>query len=426
MHAHMNSAYERGAANAWSNPLVRPDLSDKAILNTARPTTMRIPSVDILRGLAIVVMTLDHTRDWFSSSSVVFDPTDLSHTTPILFLTRWITHFCAPIFVFLAGSGAYLSLQQSKDSRKLAQFLFSRGVWLVFLEFFVISPFGWSFALSFAFTRLQVIWVIGVSMILLSGLVLLLPSRVIGYLGVAMILLHDVFDGSNEKLLGPMRALHQVTFFTPFPHRTVGSLYPVIPWVGVMMAGYAAGELLTLPAEKRRRTLISIGAIATILFLLLRAVNTYGDPSPWSIQSSPALTMLSILRCSKYPPSLLYLLMTLGPALILLGALERPQNRLTRFLEIYGKVPLFYYLMHLPLLHGLAVLLSLLKYGNASWLYQDSFTLQRSLYRPPVGYGFDLRVVYSIWLAIVLALYPACKWFAAVKRSRKEAFFRYL
>ncbi len=395
-------------------------------LDSPLKRTARLPSVDILRGIAMVVMALDHTRDWFSNSTALFDPLDLSRTTPELFFTRWITHFCAPIFVFLAGSSAYLALSRGRNRTELARFLAIRGLWLIFLEIFVISPFGWSFAFGFAFTRLQVIWVIGVSMVILGGLVLICSSRFIGLLGFILIFTHDLFDGGHARWLGAFRALHQIAFFPILPHKIVGSVYPLIPWVGVMMVGYGAGEVLLLRSDLRRRALLNVGGAAVVLFFLLRVLNIYGDPSPWSNQPSLLFTVLSFVRCSKYPPSLLYLLMTLGPALILLGALEGRSNWLAERFEVFGQVPLFYYLLHLPLLHGIAVLFSVAKYGDASWLYQDGFMLSRSAHPIPAGYGYALPVVYAVWLSAVFMLYPVCQWFAGMKRRGRHPLLSYL
>jgi uncharacterized membrane protein len=392
--------------------------------------TTRLASVDVLRGLVMVIMALDHTRDFFSNSAAMFEPTDLSRTTPLLFFTRWITHFCAPIFVLLAGSGAYLSIARGKDKRELSKFLISRGLWLIFLEIFVVSPFGWSFSLSFGFRRLQVIWVIGASMVLLGALIRLWPSRIIGGVGIAMILTHNIFDGARAawfgEAAGAWKVLHQITFFEPWPHKIVASLYPLIPWAGVLMAGYAAGELLTLAAARRRRVLLWLGGMLTVLFVALRASNVYGDPSPWSVQADPIYSVMSFLRCSKYPPSFLYLLMTLGPALIVLALTDDASGWLLQRFRDFGRVPLFYYLLHLPLLHGAAVLFSLAAYGNASWLYQDLMGLKGSPHPLPTGYGYSLPVVYAVWLVTVLALYPACRWFASVKKNRREAIFSYL
>ena len=393
----------------------------------------RLSSIDILRGLVMVIMALDHTRDFLSNSAAAFDPTDLVHTTPALFFTRWITHFCAPVFVFLAGTGSYLALVSgSHDRCELGRYLASRGLWLVFLEVFVVSPLGWSFSLSFGFTRLQVIWVIGISMMILGGLIMMWPSRLIGAVGLLMILTHDIFDGAHAAWLGSAqdawRVLHGFAFFQPFPHKFVASLYPLIPWAGVMMAGYAAGELMTLEASRRRRILLMLGGLATLLFVALRAVNVYGDPSPWSVQVTPMFTVLSFLRCGKYPPSLLYLLMTLGPALIVLGLYDgsRANGWLTSRLREFGRVPLFYYLLHLPLLHGIAILFALWSHGDATWLHQDFMAAKGSAHPIPPGYGYGLPVVYAVWLATVVLLYPACRWFGEVKKRRREVIFSYL
>ncbi len=255
---------------------------------------------------------------------------------------------------------------------------------------------------------------------------LICSSRIIGLLGVTIIFTHDLFDGSHARWLGAFRALHQIAFFPILPHKIVGSVYPLIPWVGVMMAGYGAGEALLLRSDLRRRALLNVGGAAVVLFLLLRVLNIYGDPALWSNQSSQLFTVLSFVRCSKYPPSLLYLLMTLGPALILLGALERRSNWLTERFEVFGRVPLFYYLLHLPLLHGIAVLFSVAKYGDASWLYQDGFMLSPSPHPIPAGYGYSLPVVYAVWLSAVFLLYPVCQWFAGVKRRGRHPHLSYL
>lgn len=400
---------------------------------TFAPALARLSSIDILRGLVMVIMALDHTRDFLSNSAAAFDPTDLAHTTPALFFTRWVTHFCAPVFVFLAGTGSYLALVRGGYDRcALARFLATRGLWLIFLEVFVISPLGWSFSLSFGFTRLQVIWVIGVSMIILAALIIVWPSRLIGMAGLVMILTHDIFDGARAAWLGSgqetWKALHGLAFFQPFPHKIVASLYPLIPWVGVMMAGYAAGEIMSLQAARRRRIFLALGGFTTFLFVALRILNVYGDPAPWSAQPTPLYTALSFLRCSKYPPSLLYLLMTLGPALFALGLLDgsRAGAWLSSRLRVFGRVPLFYYLLHLPLLHVIAILFALLTYGDASWLFHDLMAPKGLAHPIPSGYGYGLPVVYAVWLSALVMLYPACKWFGAVKKKRHEIILRYL
>jgi uncharacterized membrane protein len=402
---------------------VRTPTSGEAGTSLGRPA-----SVDILRGLVMVIMALDHTRDFFSNSANVFDPTDLTHTSPMLFFTRWITHFCAPVFVFLAGTGAYLSLTRGKDECELSTFLITRGIWLIFLELFVISPLGWSLSLSFAFTRLQVIWVIGISMVILGGLILIWPSRLIAGLG-AMILGHDLLDGPHAAWLGGAAGawgiVHQIQFLRLRRGHTVASLYPLIPWIGVMMAGYGFGELLTFQQARRRRVVTLLGASMTVGFVLIRAFNLYGDPSPWSFQGKPIYTLMSFLRCSKYPPSLLYVMMTLGPALLFLAFFGTRTSRTWQYFQTCGRVPLFYYLLHLPLIHVMAVLFSLVTYGEASWLYRDLMN-SRAAPSLPAGYGYGLTVVYGVWIVTVLVLYPLCQWFANVKKVRREAVFSFL
>ncbi len=392
-------------------------------------TSSRLSAIDVLRGLVMVIMALDHARDFFSSA--LFDATDLTRTTPLLFFTRWITHFCAPVFVLLAGTGAFLSVANGgKSHGELAVFLMKRGLWLMLLEVAVISPLGWSFSLGFGLTRLQVIWVIGLSMVILAGLVNVFPPRVIAIFGLVLIAFHNLFDGAHVKWLGQWagvwKALHNIDFFQPFPHKVVASLYPVIPWVGVMALGYGMGYLAQLEPQKRKRTLLAIGISALALFGVLRASNVYGDPKPWSVQSDAVRTVLSFVNCTKYPPSLLYLLMTLGAALCFLAYADYLPKAVTKPLAVFGRVPLFYYLLHLPLLHGLAVAFSFVRYGKADWLYQDSFALQGSKHPLPAGYGYELWVVYLVWAAAVVLLYPACRWFADVKRRKRNPALSYL
>ena len=289
---------------------------------SARP---RLDSVDLLRGLVIVIMALDHARDFFTSAR--FDPTDLTQTTAPLFLTRWITHFCAPVFVFLAGTSAYLYQARGKSPREASWFLLTRGLWLVVLEWTVIR---WAWMFNFNYTSellfVQVIWVIGVSMIVLAGLVHL-PLGAVAALGIAMIAGHNLLDGVAPESLGrwaPLWILLHVQ--APIPLRgdqVFFVIYPLVPWIGVMAAGYAFGRLLHRPAEERRRMLLRLGGGLTIAFLALRALNGYGDPAPWSVQESAGRTVLSFLNTTKYPPSLLFLLMALGPAIALLPLLER-------------------------------------------------------------------------------------------------------
>jgi uncharacterized membrane protein len=389
----------------------------------------RLTSIDLLRGLVMVIMALDHTRDYFSGAT--FDPTDLTKTNALWFLTRWITHFCAPVFVFLTGSGAYLAFAKGGwNCTETAAFLLKRGLWLVFLEIGVISPLGWAFSLDFAFTRLQVIWVIGISMIILAALIQFLPPRAIAGLGLALILFHNLFDRPHNSWFGPFegiwRTLNGFAFFEPFAHKRVASLYALVPWTGVMALGFGAGELFRL-APKRQRQILSWAGLAMLAaFVAQRISNLYGDPNPWAPQESSTLTLLSVLNTTKHPPSLLYLLMTLGPAaLVLAWAGSLPQWIASPAVH-FGRVPLFYYLLHLPLIHGLAVLFSYARDGGALWLLQDPFAARGSAHPFPPGYGYDLWVVYVVWIGIVVALYPACKWYGDFKKRNRHPLLAYL
>jgi uncharacterized membrane protein len=382
----------------------------------------RLPSIDILRGLVIVIMALDHTRDFFSAFAGVFEPTDLTRTSTALFLTRWITHFCAPVFVFLAGLGSYLAVSRGRTLSQLSSFLLSRGLWLILLEVLIITPFGWSFRFDWSLTRLQVIWVIGASMIILGALAPLGP-RISGLLGLAIIATHNLLDGSTNEL---WRMLHSITFHRPTPGHTVASLYPLIPWVGVMMAGYGAGPLWNSSPKQRQLWLNRSGLAAITLFFLLRLTNLYGDPSPFQPQQNPVFTLLSFVNVSKYPPSLDYLLLTLGPAALLLAALDRKSPSWTHPFQTFGRVPLFFYLLHLPLIHGAAVAISLIRHGSAAWLFQDPFALRRPPNAAPVDYGFGLLGVYLLWLAVSVLLYPLCLRYGQFKRSQRNPIWSYL
>ncbi|MDQ1639252.1 MAG: hypothetical protein QOF62_2591 [Pyrinomonadaceae bacterium] len=412
------------------------------------PGRGRIDSIDLLRGIVMVIMMLDHTRDFVHRYALQgFDPTDLAHTSPKLFFTRWITHFCAPIFVFLAGTGAYLQVARGKTKNQLSRFLFTRGLWLVVLEFTAVR-ISVTFNVDYRFLgAMQVIWAIGVSMIVLAVLVQL-PLRVVGVFGVAMIALHNLLDRFHvQGWQGPQSPvpsvwaklyiiLHQAFEAFPvlwfFPSPVVFVLYPLIPWIGVMAAGYAFGSLYQMNAERRRRWLLVMGGGATLLFIVMRAINHYGDPSHWSEQSTPTFTFISFLNVTKYPPSLLFLLMTLGPAMLALALFESNKlaatrsdsfwNRIRTFFVTFGRVPLFFYLLQWPTAHFISVIVHLIAGRPVRWMFGSSINFDG----PPPGVGFNLAVVYACWIAGVLLLYPLCKWFAGVKARRREWWLSYL
>ncbi len=380
----------------------------------------RLDSVDALRGLVMIVMALDHTRDFFSKD-LSFDPTDLAKTYPALFLTRWITHYCAPVFIFLAGTGAFLSTTRGKTKQELSRFLLTRGLWLVFLELTWVRCFGWLFNFDYHFAMGIVIWAIGWSMVALAGLVFL-PVRSIATFGLVMIASHNLFDSVLPDAFGKLgwlwRILHSGGVIVPAEGYRFVAGYPLIPWIGVMAVGYSFGSWLV------REGLFGLGGVLTALFILLRAINVYGDSDRWSPQKNALFTVFSFLNCHKYPPSLLYLLMTLGPAIMVLALLDRGTPRWLKPVLVFGRVPLFYYLLHIPLIHGLAVLFAYVRYGHAEWFFANPPAAGPP--QIPAGYGYSLPIVYLIWVGVVAALYPVCQWFAEVKRRRREVWLSYL
>src|SRR5262245_53775242 len=384
------------------------------------PTRPRVEAVDLLRGVVMVVMALDHARDFLSDAR--FNPLDLTRTDAALFLTRWVTHFCAPVFVFLAGTGAFLYGSRGKTKRQLAWFLLTRGLWLLALEFTLVQ-FGWSFNFDYHLWVGQVIWAIGWSMVALAALVFL-PAWVIAAAGVVLVAGHNLLDAVPPDRLGPFGWVATVLWsggpvpLAPDVYLLV--VYPVLPWLGVLWAGYGCGAIWLLPRPQRRRVWAALGLGLTLLFVVLRAVNGYGDPHPWTAQPTGLFTLLSFLNCEKYPPSLLFLLMTLGPALLVLAWWDRPPGPLGRVFVTFGRVPLFYYLLHVPLIHLAAIGLAYARYGEAGFLFRHVM-----LAPLPEGYGYGLPVVYLVWLGVVVSLYPACRWFAGVK-GRRNGWLSYL
>jgi len=395
---------------------------------TTAPRT-RIDSIDLVRGLVMVIMALDHVRDYFHGPSQHFAPEDLTRTNGWLFFTRWITHFCAPSFVFLAGTAAYLYARRGRTTSELSRFLWTRGLWLILLELTIVRWFGWDLGIGVSDPGLAVIWALGASMVVLAALVWL-PWRIVLTLGVGIIVLHNTLDTIRPEQFGPVhwlwRLLHVRGRLLPGSEVGIRVGYPVLPWIGVMAAGYCFGRILELQLEHRRRMLVRLGAGLTAAFVVLRWSNLYGDPVPWMVQSSPALTIASFLNCEKYPPSLLYLLMTLGPMLLVLAAFDRVRARASNPLLVFGRVPLFYYLLHVPLLHVTAVAFAQAQYGRSAFMLVTPPSLRGPRPDFPTDYGYDLWVVYLVWIAIVVALYPVCRWYAGLKQRSKSPILSYL
>ena len=390
-----------------------------AVTETATSKRVRIESVDVVRGVIMILMALDHVRDFFGNSGL--NPTNPATTTIPLFFTRWITHFCAPVFFLLTGTGAYLSLGR-KSKLELSQFLFTRGIWLIFLELTVTRCLGWQFNFDYQATMLIVLWALGWAMIVLSVLVYL-PASIVTTFGVVMIASHNLFDSVQSS--NPLWSiLHSPNFIVNHPGRVVFVGYPLIPWMGVTAAGYGLGQIYSWPSERRRAFLLPMGLALTAAFFVLRAINVYGDPLRWTTQKSPAFTVLSFLNTTKYPPSLLYLLMTLGPALLFLWAVDAGTPQWLRPALIIGKVPMFYYLLHIPLIHLIAVAVCYARYGQAHWMFESPGLGQFPITQPP-GWGYSLPIIYLVWACVVLALYPLCRWFAGLKQRRNDAWLSY-
>ena len=394
------------------------------------PTPGRIQSVDALRGAIMMLMAIDHIRDFVARSAMQFSPTDLSRTTPAIFFTRWITHFCAPVFFLTAGIGAFLWKQRAcRSNADLSCFLVTRGLWLILLEVTVLRVimFG-ELAYRGSIVILLILWAIGLSMIALAGLVYL-PRRALAILSVAIIALHNLLDGIPAQRFGKAawlwEILHQQGAFS-VAEITFAIAYPVLPWIGVMAAGYCLGEVFTWDAARRQRFLLRLGLALTVAFVLLRAINVYGDPNPWSHQRSPLFTVLSFLRTTKYPPSLQFLLMTLGPALIALAFLERRRFSFDNPLIVFGRVPFFFYGLHMLLAHLIAIAMNFVRYGRQPFLLLAPPSMGSDAKLFPANYGYPLWVVYAAWIVMLLLLYPLCRWFARLKQRRHSWWLSYL
>ena len=376
----------------------------------------RILSIDLLRGVVMVIMALDHVRMYFGEGTWYAEPTNLATTTPLLFFTRWITHFCAPVFVFLAGTSAFLyGVHTSR--KQVAWFLFTRGLWLIFVEA-VIVTFAWTFDITFSFIILQVIWAIGISMVLLAALVFL-PLQAIIAVGLILVFGHNLLDpihvqgrGVNDFI---WYVLHQPGRIS-LGDRLINIVYPVLPWIGLIAFGYVTGNLFRadFPSARRRFWLLASGVAMTFLFILLRSFNLYGEPIAWQRQDSVIFTLMSILNATKYPPSLQFLLMTMGPALISLALLERISVSGKNSLVVFGKVPFFFYVIHIFLIHALAMLA--LVYAGRDWK-EYILSAQGIMSGRLSNFGFGLGTVFAGWLAVILGLYPLCRWYQQVRSN---------
>lgn len=390
-------------------------------------TRVRVQGVDILRGLVMVLMAIDHTRDYVHAAAMGFPPEDLSQTTVGIFMTRWVTHFCAPAFMFCAGIAAYLRLERGGTKAELSRFLFTRGLWLVVLEFTVVRA-AFFFDLGFSPLLLLVFWALGMSMIALAALIHL-PYRMLLAASVAMIALHNLFDGVTAEQFGDLgglwRILHVPGLLTVGPPLVIVA-YPLVPWVGVMAAGYCCGRVYNLPPEPRQSLLLRLGFGLTLAFVVLRTLNMYGDPRPWSVQTTTGFTLLSLLNTTKYPPSLDFLLMTLGPAVVFLAWADRRRLSDRHPLLVFGRVPFFYFVVHLPLIHAVAIAMTWFRYGYTPFLFLPPPTLGTPRNIFPADYGWNLWVVYAVTTAVVVALYPACLWLSRLKARRREWWISYV
>ncbi len=383
-------------------------------------TTTRIESIDILRGLVMVIMALDHVRDYFHYGSFFSDPSNIETTTPILFFTRFITHYCAPVFVFLAGTSAFL-YGSKKTKPELFKFLLTRGIWLIFLEI-VVNNFIWTFDFSYSTQLFQVIWAIGFSMVCLSFLIYL-SKKILLVLGIILVVGHNILDNiimngqSFQDIVWYL--MHQQKFLVVKPDHIIVLQYPVIPWIGLIILGYLLGTFYQkgFDIDVRKKWLLRLGVGLIILFFSIRGLNVYGDLIPWSTQDTMTKTIFSFFSLSKYPPSLLFICITLGPSLLFLWMFDSIKNKVTDIFLVFGRVPLFYYFLHVLLIHLLAIGGILIFGGN--WkdmiLTADVFMEAKLM-----NYGYPLYIVYLIWISVILLLYPLSKKYMIYKANNKN------
>lgn len=378
----------------------------------------RIKSIDLLRGVVMVIMALDHVRDYFHADAYFFDPSDIAQTNVPLFWTRFVTHFCAPVFVFLAGTSAFF-VGQRRDKKSLSIWLLKRGLWLVVAELTIIK-LAWMFKLDYSTILLQVIWVLGISMVFLAGFIHLPKKLMIG-LALIVIFGHNLLDSfapSDSVASGVWTFLHVFNMVNMGSFQVLVG-YPIIPWIFVMLLGYYFGEFYkpSYDSKLRIKRLFQIGLGLTLLFFVIRTMNVYGDPYTWAKQDSLGMTIASYFNITKYPPSLLYLLITLGPSILFLAFMENVQNRWTEKLVVIGRVPMFFYIVHIYVIHALAVVAAIATGFSFSDMVIDLWvTLQPQLQ----GYGFNLWVVYLVWIVLTVALYPICSWYNDYKTANRQ------
>ncbi|MGE5521649.1 MAG: DUF1624 domain-containing protein [Candidatus Dadabacteria bacterium] len=403
--------------------LTAPRQLEKAVIGKS----YRVESIDLLRGLVMIIMALDHTRDFFFTNGMFQDPTNLATTTPVLFFTRWITHFCAPVFVFLAGTSAWFQ-KKRKSKAELSAFLIKRGLWLVLIELVVLT-FAMTFNTDYRVFILQTLWAIGTSMIIL-GLMLWLPYNIILITGLLIVLGHNTLDfyeaqHANQPTSVLYHFLHQPYRWKLMPGHNVSIQYPFLPWAGLMMLGYCFGRLFSAYAAAQRKKMLKWAGFGILgFFIALRATNFYGDPEHWHTQKNALFTVFSFINTEKYPPSLLYICMTIGPALLFVAYFDKMKNRLTEMITVYGRVPFFYYILHFFMIHTLCMILFL---GRGH-------TWAEGAHKPPgtgplftiKGEGYSLPIVYLIWLLVVISLYPLCKWFSEYKKTHSQWWVSYL
>jgi uncharacterized membrane protein len=401
-----------------SAALALPDRGERLSART------RVQTIDVLRGLVIVIMALDHVRDYFHESLYAYDPLDPNATTALLYVTRWVTHFCAPTFVLLAGVSAWLQAAKGKSPADLARFLLTRGLWLIVLEVTVIA-FGWSFSIPLL-PHLQVIWAIGVSMCALAALIWL-PSSVVLAVGVMIVAGHNLLDPIAPEQLGRFadvwRILHDGGMIARNGAPLVVAFYPVLPWIGVMALGYGLGPVFL--SSSRDRILVAIATVLLAVFVILRGINGYGNPQRWTVQADVGKTVMAFLAVQKYPPSLLYVCVTLGPMLLLIPLFERIRGRVTEWFRVFGAVPLFAYVLHLYVLHALAVV----AHAAAGQNTDGMFNTVHDLFLTPqvfAGTGFSIVTAYLAWVGVVALIYVPCRWWGEVKSRRRDWWLSYL